>query len=104
MVEQVLQAEWADKPEWDGVENLWFYVWIDEGTTDKMLYKGFHDAGARCVGARIVREPTAQEPVGVGALNFRQACPLLSAYPQSCSTSEEGCPRGTVVNCCVGEY
>ncbi len=81
---QELLVGWADTLVWDGDDHDWLYLWIDQGMTDMMLYKGFRDAGARCIGARIVQEPTSEEPVGIGAVNFRQACPVLSTYPQSC--------------------
>jgi hypothetical protein len=71
-VGQVLHVGWGDTRIWDGIDHLWMYMWIDENTTDWMLYKGFHDAGARCIGARIVQKPSMKEPLGIGAVAFRQ--------------------------------
>jgi hypothetical protein len=40
--------------------------------TGRQLYEGFRRAGGPCTDARVVREPSAEEPLGVAGLAFRQ--------------------------------
>ncbi len=58
-------------------------MWIDAGLTGWELYNGFRRAGVPCLDARVVREASAEEPLGVGALALRQVGPPLAAVAPS---------------------
>ncbi len=67
----------SDGDEWETTGHYWLHVWIHEGMTGWQLYDGFRRAGAPCTDARVVREPSAEERLGVAALAFRHVATLV---------------------------
>jgi hypothetical protein len=99
--DQELRVGWGSDPdEFESAGHHWLHIWIDEGMTGQELYTGLRRAGVPCTDACVVREASAEEPEGVGALAFRQVSPF-SFTVVSNSEDENICMWGPTGQCSI---